>query len=497
MKSKLLHIPVLALLFAYLFTNRSLGLNLVFFQFTAIGLIVYHKPEKKWTNYQKLMVSSSVLLIIFSFIHHSLWASAWSWVSLFTSAIVMQSNAVRQIALASLSAVFSVFTAPFSYLKKVSKVAFNGVPRRPSAILFVMPFLAIGLFGLLYAQANPDMDRAFKLITGQFRISIDQLFNNFFSPFFWMTVLGIIIGAVLLYGKFISAYHSTNAIEGENIRTKNEQKPDSAIIVRTFYKSALYTIGSLIVVLTAFLFLEIRDVWINFQWNGGELKYFVHQGTYVLIASILISASVVLAFFNNQLNFYPDSKLRRLSYVWLGLNGILALSVVIRTVHYIDNFGLAYLRIGVVFFIAACLFGLYSVYMKIKLKKSFLYLLRVNSISVVVLVVSIAAINWDRTITTYNFKHSESAFIHLRYLSEMSDKTLPLLVRNTEELERLKRTQDQLSHLDTRSAYYITTEDYQAVIADRVSVFKSKWEEKDFWEWNLPEYLAYQKLSTQ
>jgi hypothetical protein len=112
----------------------------------------------------------------------------------------------------------------------------------------------------------------------------------------------------------------------------------------------------------------------------------------------------------------------------------------------------------------------------------------------VVIVVSIAAVNWDQVITKYNFNHGDRSFVHLRYLSEMSDKTLPLLIRDSELLEEIKTTQQELSHLDTRSTYYITSEEYQERIISRVENFKAKWESKGFWEWNLPEYIAYQKL---
>lgn len=495
MKSKLLHIPLLALLFSYLFTERSVGINLIAFHSAALAFIVYHKPDRQWSRHQILLFSSSVLLLLFSFLHYSTWAMVWSWIALGTTAVIFQSNEVRQIALSTLSAFISAFITPVQFISRITKRVFQGTPRRASAVLYVIPVLAIGVFSLLYAQANPDIDKAFRLVTGHFFESIAQFFSNFFSPFFWMTLLGVVIGSILLFGKFASAYRHTNQIENDDLKRKRNPYPGSVDVLKTYYKSAVYTVGSLIVVLTGFLFFEIRDVWINFEWNGGELKYFVHSGTYILIFSIIISAFVILVFFNNRLNFYPDNKLRRLSYVWLILNGVLAASVIVRTMHYIDNFALAYLRIGVIFFILACFAGLYSIYLKIKQRKSFNYLLHFNSISVLVVVLVISSVNWDRVITQYNFNHSKKAFVHLRYLSEMSDKTLPLLVRNADELEELKTTQEQLSHLDTRSSYYITKEDYQLRIEQRIERFNQKWESKSFWEWNLPEYLAYHELN--
>jgi hypothetical protein len=496
MKNKLLHIPLLALLFAYLFTHRELGLNLIFFQIIALGLVAFHKPERRWSTTQKILFCSSVLLIIFSFVHFSSWAMVWSWISLTTTGIAFQSNKIRQIGLSTLSVLLSGFSAPFIFLRKIGKRVFEGIPKRASAVMYVIPVIAVLVFSMLYAQANPDVDGAFRFLTGHFMESLQRFTANLFRPFFWMTILGVILGSVLFFGRFIRGYDSTNLIENEFLRRRKSSEPGSVEVLKTYYKSALYTIGSLVVVLSVFLFFEVRDVWINFEWAGGELKYFVHNGTYVLIFSIVISALLVIVFFNNRLNFYPDSKLRKLSYVWLGLNAVLAISVIVRTVHYIDNFALAYLRIGVIFFIAACIAGLYSVYAKIRFKKTLNYLFRFNSLVVLVVVVSIAAVNWDRVITQYNFDHRKSAFVHLRYLSEMSDKTLPLLVQNAQNTTELKQTQQELSHLDTRSSYYITSAEYSERIEERVAMFVDEWEKKDFWEWNLPEYLAYKKLTS-
>src|SRR5690606_3335407 len=98
--------------------------------------------------------------------------------------------------------------------------------------------------------------------------------------------------------------------------------------------------------------------------------------------------------------------LRRLCYAWLAQNTILTISVLIRNLHYIDHFSLAGKRIGVVFFLAIVLFGIYSVFVKVKHQKSAFYLFKVNSLSVFVILLLSALPNWKQVIATYNFTHA-------------------------------------------------------------------------------------------
>ena len=98
--------------------------------------------------------------------------------------------------------------------------------------------------------------------------------------------------------------------------------------------------------------LDINWIWFDFEVPlEFSLKQFVHEGTYLLIFSILLSMMLVLYFFRSSLNFYPKKKaLVVLGKIWIIQNMVLAFSVFIRNYHYIDYHGLAGKRIGVIAF---------------------------------------------------------------------------------------------------------------------------------------------------
>ena len=141
---------------------------------------------------------------------------------------------------------------------------------------------------------------------------------------------------------------------------------------------------SLVLLNLLLLFINCIDmvyVWFGFQYkNAGNLADYVHEGTGMLIFSIVLAMVVLLFFFRGNLNFYKKNKwLRWGSYVWLLQNMVLVISVLLRDYYYILHDGLAYKRIGVLVFLVLVLFGLVTIFIKIRQIKTSYYLLRVNA----------------------------------------------------------------------------------------------------------------------
>ena len=121
-----------------------------------------------------------------------------------------------------------------------------------------------------------------------------------------------------------------------------------------------------------------------------------------------------------------------MAYGWISQNGLLAISVGIRNYHYIDYHGLAYKRIGVIFFLALTLFGLGSLFVKIANKKSGYFLWRTNAWAVYGVMVLLALFNWDGIITKHNLNHNTDKDIDIPFLLTLSDKVLPELHEHRE-----------------------------------------------------------------
>jgi hypothetical protein len=137
------------------------------------------------------------------------------------------------------------------------------------------------------------------------------------------------------------------------------------------------------------------------------------------------------------------------------------------------------------------LYGLYTVFIKVNKIKSSFYLFRRNfSACLIVLLIS-SFVNWDTLIAGYNFKHANESFLHLDFMSTLSDKTLPYLDKSTEELRLINKNQQQKFPFEQK---YMSIHEYRHIINTRKSEFIEESESKSFLSWSYPEYKAYRKL---
>jgi hypothetical protein len=128
--------------------------------------------------------------------------------------------------------------------------------------------------------------------------------------------------------------------------------------------------------------------------------------------------------------------LKLLATVWVVQNFILGISVFLRNWHYIDFHGLAYKRVGVIVFLALVLIGLITLYLKVRGRRSFFYLARVNAWAWFAVLISLSTVDWDSTIVRYNLGHDNANEIDIDNYLAMSDKVLPLLYANMDKVEQ-------------------------------------------------------------
>jgi len=262
--------------------------------------------------------------------------------------------------------------------------------------------------------------------------------------------------------------------------------------LKSEYNAGVFLLITLNALLLLINVIDIDTVWFNFVWDGQTLKEFVHEGTYLLILSILISIALVLYFFRGNLNFYKQNKwLKILSYIWICQNAVLALSVMMRNYWYIEYFALAYKRIGVIVFLLLTIFGLYTVFVKISQRKSAFYLFKINAFTWFIALILTAAIPWDSLIAKYNFANADQSYLHLDYLLDFSDKSLPTMDQDAARWAKIETFQKENFEID---AYDMSFETFRDRIEWRKERFKTKWEAKNILSWNLAEYLAYRKL---
>ena len=221
--------------------------------------------------------------------------------------------------------------------------------------------------------------------------------------------------------------------------------------LRNENKTGIISLFLLNVLLLLVNYLDVAYVWFGFTYNNQiNLAAYVHEGTGLLIFSIVLAMAILLFFFRGNLNFYKKNNwLRFGAYAWLLQNMVLVVSVLLRDYYYILHMGLAYKRIGVLVFLLLVLFGLLTVFIKIKQIKTTYFLLRVNAWFVIIIMVVASCLHWDETIASYNLARKNTIPLDIKFLLSLSDKTLPLIEANKDVLDKNIVTPIAVDVLDT------------------------------------------------
>ena len=103
----------------------------------------------------------------------------------------------------------------------------------------------------------------------------------------------------------------------------------------------------------------------------SKLSAATHERVNSVIFSIVMAVGVIMFYFKGGFNFDKKAKnLKRLSKIWIFLNGILILSTIIKNSEYVSFYGLTYKRLGVYAFLILAIVGLVFTFLKITKQKN-------------------------------------------------------------------------------------------------------------------------------
>ncbi len=488
------------ILFNYLFWNQLIGINLLIF---TLFVIFSHGFVSGFVRNTLFIINGFSLLIlsVAVVLHSSSFAFIMYLIVFILFIGTSQEPALKSHLYSILAAISAFFKLPKAIFKKLP--AFQA--GKPNLMLTfrlikisIVPLLILLVFYIIFLNANPVFD--------VFSNKIINSIINFFAPLFknisFARILFILFGFTMIaWVLYKTNIHKILVQESSNneiiIRLRKNKYKYSNSVDNPYYKpkfllslglksefiSALILLILVNVLLVVVNIIDIIWVWFGFEYSEEfNLKQFVHEGTYLLIISILLSMIIMMYYFRRNLNFYPNKiLLQKLSYLWIAQNFILVISVVIRNLHYITYWGLAYKRIGVFIFLASVIFGLITLYIKIKQKKSFYYLLKINSLAIILVLVGSSLFNWDSIIAKHNLNHPLKDHMETSFLLSMSDKVLPLIDKHEYILE-------QNTELNTYR-YYSTS--YRDCYNLRVKNFIKDYEKRSWLSWNLANWKAY------
>ncbi|MBC8083824.1 MAG: DUF4173 domain-containing protein [Hymenobacter sp.] len=381
---------------------------------------------------------------------------------------------------------------------RVSQVWFYGR-------LLGVPLLALGVFHVLFLVANPVYSQLTSRVLDAVGEWLAALFADFSVPHFLFFLLGLALTGAALVLVPVHYFADQESRFGEFIRRQRDQvasfavrRPDfrprrfRALDLRKEYLVALSMLALVNGLLLAENVIDVNWLWFGFEPAPGfDLTQFVHEGTYVLILSILVAMGIVLWFFRRNLNFYQRGLplLRGLATVWVLQNAVLAVSVGLRNYYYILHTGLAYKRIGVYGFLLLTFFGLITVLLKIWQRRSTYSLVRLNALAAYVLLVGLAGGNWEIWIARYNLR-PELPELDYGFLLDMPDRVLPELAAHPEVL-----TQRRLVH-EAYSGTWEKLEPTEAAsrLSRRLREFKALQAARHWPSYTYADWQAYDEL---
>ncbi len=498
--ANLLLIVVLnSILFTFLFYKQSIGLNLAIFESALLlQLVIITKLNLAKLNsfiaFGGVAVSLITVLIYAS--TFSIWVNLLS-LSIFVGITVFPETKSLAHSLATFIINFLTFQ-PIRQLFVVFASVFTKIPKINYALryikIIVIPVFIVFVFVMIYKTSNPIFEKYMIQVGDYLNDTIFSFITQIDGILILVFILGLILCTFIFLQKAVPSvieYDGKQTVKLQRIKIKPNTK-FSILGLKNEYKSAIFLLTTLNLLILIINAIDINWVWFGFTWNGEYLKQFVHEGTYLLILSILISIAITLYFFRKNLNFYSKNNvLKILSYIWLFQNGILVISVAIRNYWYIHHFALAYLRIGVIFFLIITLFGIITVFIKILRCQSSFYLFKWNSLAIYAILIIMSVFDWDSIIAKYNMEHYRQSFVHYEFLSKLDEKTLPYLDKTPEELTQIAETQKQLFPFTDK---YMQPDEFYRIVQTRKKIFIEEWAKQSVFSWNYYDYATYLKL---
>lgn len=423
------------LLFNFCFWQEKMGLNVLLFTLFYLPALWYLFPESRGSR-GFLVTAGGTLLTALLIVWHNSSAAKFTWIiSAMCAAGYAQERTLRYILYAWGQYLWGWWQAPGHLLDALNAGNGTGAKRgrslRRQLALAFTPLAIASIFYFLYYLANDK----FAALSDGFWRQVGQLLSFDFSIVHtcFVTFGFFLVGAAFWRNKTeLAAADQAQADALRRVRPPRGRlvEEPSPLGLRQEYRQSLLLLWMLNLLLFLVNATDLRYVWFGFDDAAQQnLKSYVHEGTYFLIASILLAMSVLLHVFRRNLNFYPRRQaLLRAAIFWLAQNALLVLSVGVRNWRYIDFHGLAYKRIGVVLFLLLVLFGLTTLWLKIRDRRTMSWLWRQNGWAFYVLLLLNAGVNWDVFITRYNLSGQPKGAIDVKYLLyTVSDKNLFLL----------------------------------------------------------------------
>jgi len=388
---------VCSLIFALLFYKESIGVNLAIFGLVLTGLICYFFQDRFTDRSHLVLVLTSVL---------SCFTFAWygdfvSFLALFMSIVFLQFK-THQTELKVLQVFPLVFVNGITSLGRVfmfsqwlpEKKIHNDFAKKIIAY-FIIPVVFVALFFIVYSFGSDHFSSLFT--DYQLDLDIWQLLV--------ITVLGFYI-SFTFWNYWIPevSYEINSKLDNEFTDEVKFTHENTFSFLDLNFERKSGEITLLLLNLMLLIFIVTYNYEQFFEViEASKLSADTHERVNAIIFSIVMAVGVILFYFKGGFNFDEKAtNLKRLSKIWIVLNGVLILSTAIKNSEYVSFFGLTYKRLGVYAFLILAIIGLVYAFLKITKQKTNAYLFNQMVWYFYGTVLLCSFFNWGNLITNYN-----------------------------------------------------------------------------------------------
>lgn len=493
-------LAVLTILSNALFWPHDLGVN-VAIAVAAIVAVMLVRAGGAIATEAKTMLMAMVVSSAMVVVHGSALAITLtiSWLIAFSG--FMLAPGLRNVLSAVGHSLYNLASVPLSFAEGMAQaVPEKGASRKGIGWLklSLLPMVVLVAYYWIYRAANPKFSAMTEGMMVRLADLIDTLVSGLFTGHALFLLLSALVGGALLLKLAPGTIGAAEAKLTDAMVRLRLKRPHWKTPLPMNALERERRIGVLLLVLVNALLLLVNIIDIDWVWfgfrveEGFSLKQFVHQGTWLLIVSILLSMAILLRLFRRNLNFHPRAVwLKRLALLWLAQNAVLAVSVFLRNMHYIGFHGLAYKRIGVIVFLVLVLAGLVALAWKIHARRSTFFLWRVNAWAAVAVLTALSCFDWDKAIVKYNLAHPNPAEIDTDNYLALSDKVLPLLHQHRADVQR------QMAKHATNHVRWTDTQDplvFNELLDRKTRAFLTRWQGSGWQSWTLAEQRTYDEL---
>ena len=498
----LLCVVIATALFDLLFWRMAPGLNVPLFTIGTTLLLLLLQGWHGLSSAARWALGGALISAAMVFVHNSIVSIIAAFASLAVATALVKEERLRSLAFAGVQDFASFFLAPIMAIARLDRlVPQGGVPRQGWRWikLGILPAALLLLFTQLYRGGNPRFDA----LTAGFMTAFFDMIGTMLERFFTAHTLFVLFGAAVCASLLIKLMPDTlvtieqrfsDVLRRVRVKRPHWLEPLSMDPLERERRMGMILLVAVNVLLAVVNVIDINWVWFGFEVpKDFSLKQFVHEGTWLLIISILLSMVILMWLFRRNQNFYWRSKgLRMLAFVWIAQNFILGVSVFLRNYHYISFHGLAYKRVGVIVFLALVLVGLITLFVKVRDRKSLFYLARVNAWAVFLALIGLSTVDWDSLIVRYNLGHWNQGEIDVDNYLVMSDKVLPLLYAN---IDKVEAQMEQHKHNAVRWVDNLDIHSFRRALDVKRYRFEHRYDELSWQEWNLADRRTARSLA--